>query len=236
MINIAIVDDEQNCLESLKKSLTTILDEESISHTISTYSSSLIYLQKAQKKHFDIIFLDIEMDSMNGIELAHSIRENDEKVIIIFQTKMGKYAIQGYSVNAYDYILKPIDIENLRLKMHRIILKLNKENNKTIVIRTRDESNVINLDSIIYIEVMSHTVTFHTDSGDYDAYNSLSSFDDQLAKVDYFVRISRFIVINTKRITSMKGNSLYIGKLEFSIGRKQKKELKEVANRLLDKE
>jgi len=231
MLKIAIVDDEEECLDSLKKNLVDIFDEINVPNQISTFKNGLNFIQSL-KNSYDIIFLDIEMDHVNGIELAKKIREVDENVMIIFQTKMGKYAVQGYSVNAFDYILKPIDFNNLKLKMHRALLKLRKKEGNTITINTNNGTVFLNIDSIHYIEVMSHLLVFHTEKGDFSCYGKMNDIEEKI-KAKNFVRISRSFIINSDYVTSTKGNSVFVLDKELTIGRTYRKIFSDFLNKFV---
>ena len=220
MLRIALVDDEIDCLDNLKDNLDKILKEENTQYVINTSNNSFPFLKEIDVGNkYDIIFLDIEMDRMNGIELAKAIRKFDEEVIIIFQTKMGKYAIQGYSVNAFDYILKPIEFDNLKLKMHRIISKLKKDDANLVQLYTQEKKlKYISIDSIIYIEVLQHTLTIYSETGQYNLYGSLNDFEQKFPNSN-IVRVSRFYAVNLKYVIEFKNNIIKLPNKEIPVGR-----------------
>ena len=107
MIHIAIVEDEDVWAEKINHYLKKYEIENQIPFHISRFHDGAEIADDYSGGH-DIIFMDIEMGLMNGMEAAEQIRTKDEQVIIIFVTNMSQYAIRGYKVNALDYVLKPI--------------------------------------------------------------------------------------------------------------------------------
>ena len=118
MLNIAIVEDEKEMSNCLRDYLIKFFNEENISIDVSIFDNGNIFLEK-YKLNYNLIFLDIKMPSIDGMEVAQKIRKIDKNVMIIFVTSLAQYAIKGYEVNAFDYILKPIDYYNFKLKMSR---------------------------------------------------------------------------------------------------------------------
>jgi DNA-binding LytR/AlgR family response regulator len=107
MIRIAIVEDDRHDREALKKCLNRYEKENQVKFTVTEFQDGEDIVTDYTAS-YDLIILDIEMAFLNGMKAAEKIRELDTNVIIIFITNMPQYAIQGYKVNALDYILKPI--------------------------------------------------------------------------------------------------------------------------------
>ena len=105
-----------------------ILTQKKISFDIFLFKNAFDFLDK--KERFDLLFLDIMMPGIDGMSLANRIREFDESVIIVFVTNMSAYAIKGYEVNAFDYIVKPIAKTHLFKSLDRIIKIFSSKNNK----------------------------------------------------------------------------------------------------------
>lgn len=139
-ICIAICDDEIIHLNMLKKYIKDILDTRRIDYTLVEYTSGEELLEK-YPRNIDIIFLDIQMEELSGMETAIKIREFDSKVDIIFTTSFTDYVYQVYEVNAYRYILKPLDYE----KIEECIIKLNKKRLEYIHIKQTDYNGYIKI-------------------------------------------------------------------------------------------
>ena len=120
-MNIAIVEDEQTNANLLKEHLSRFAIENHTEINTSVFSTGVSFLN-SYTPIWDLILMDIEMPHINGIETARKIRERDSEVLIMFITQMAQYAIDGYSVNAVDYVLKPVNYYAFSLKLKHIQL------------------------------------------------------------------------------------------------------------------
>ena len=163
----------------------------------------------------DLLFLDIQIPDMLGMEAAKRIRKMDNRVMIIFITMLTQYAIEGYSVGAFDYVLKPVRYEEFSTKMDRVCRMLAHQNTSmTLEVRTKEEIRRVNADEITYIEVSNHDVLIHTDSEIIRQWGNLKSYEEKLAPV-HFVRCSASFLVNLKYVRAVNGNSLMVHGQEF---------------------
>ena len=107
MINVAIVDDDEKVADMLRSYLERFSKENDIEFQAESFGCAVDFLS-AFTDRYDIVFLDIELPDMNGIDAARKMREIDGTVALIFVTNMRQYAINGYEVNADDFIVKPV--------------------------------------------------------------------------------------------------------------------------------
>ena len=171
----------------------------------------------------DIIFLDIKMKCLNGMEAAKKIRELDNQVIIIFVSDTSQYAIDGYSVGAFDYLLKPIDYSVLKDQLGRCIEKIKLSSERYFSCKTVDEGLVrLPVQSILYIESFDHNMSFYTTSKEYRVATSLRNLEDALPK-GYFFRCHKSYIVNLAQIASVKGTDLVIANKTIPIARDKKK-------------
>lgn len=196
-IHIAIVEDEENAFKTLEGYLLKFADENDIRIEISYFPDSYSYLEK--KQVYDLIFLDIEMPGLNGMELAKKIRQNDENAIIVFITNMVQYAIKGYEVNALDYVLKPINYHRLVSLMKRTMRILNQNSNDELVLKTTGGMAKIYMSSIYYLDISDHLLIYHTQQGDFQVWQSLSGAESMLPK-ENFTRCNHSTIVNLKYV------------------------------------
>ena len=217
MINIGIVEDviaESQLLHSL-------LDEYSknndLTFGINVYNNINDFLN--DNKTFDIVFLDIELGDGNGMDLAKTIRENDKNVMIIFVTNMAQYAVKGYEVRAFDFIVKPIFEENFKIKLSSAIRCLTRKKDVSIQISNKDGISYINSSNIRYVEISQHILIYHLiDGSTISASGTLESLEKKLSGAG-FSFCNRWYLVNLKYVTFVSGYDCYLGKNKLSISR-----------------
>ncbi len=145
---------------------------------------------------YDLIFMDIQMPYMNGMDAAHKLREIDQNVALIFVTSLGQYAINGYEVRALDFILKPIGYFDFVLKMSRAMQMLPEKTSAVIMVNTT--AGVVKLipNDLAYAESSGHHVIYHMKDGKtYEQYASLKSVEKELADFS-FARMNSCYLVN----------------------------------------
>lgn len=165
-MNVAIVDDELEMRQTLVEYIGKFGEESGIELGTVTFESGEQFL-KDYRKIFDIIIFDIDMPGINGIDTARKLRETDSNVTIIFVTNIAQYAINGYEVDAVDYILKPISYYDFSMKFHRTVAKAAQKKENIIKIETAEGTRRLRLPALVYVEVLSHYLYFHTTKRDY---------------------------------------------------------------------
>ncbi|MFS4428299.1 LytR/AlgR family response regulator transcription factor [Chryseobacterium sp. S90] len=205
-----IVDDNdiaRTTLAHLAKQIPnlTVIDE--FSNAISAYN----YLQS---NPVDLIFLDIEMPEMTGIELTKTLSGKD--TIIIFTTSKKEYALEAFELNIADYLLKPIMPARFlqAVSKAQIILESRKENVEV----TRDEflfvrdSNVtrrLKLDDIFYAEAMGDYVKFYTKEKMFAIHGKMKTAEERLPK-DHFIRVHRSYIVSVSKIDTLQDGGIMI--------------------------
>lgn len=124
MLRISVIDDEQEEALRIRDMLQKARNSRNDSADIAVYASAADFLRTYARGQADIIFLDIQMPEMDGMTCAQRIRQTDASVILIFITSMVQYAVQGYRVEAMDYIVKPASASLLAHSLHRALKRL----------------------------------------------------------------------------------------------------------------
>ena len=146
-MRIGIIEDNQSQSENLKNMILSLAN-----HEITIFHSGEEFLFECEDTYpFDVLFLDIQLDQMNGIELARKIREKDKNVQIIFLTAILDYVLEGYEVNAIRYLLKPIEKEKCAEVLSLVENNITKDRTYLFLNNTK-----IYLDEIYYIESCGH--------------------------------------------------------------------------------
>lgn len=208
VIHVAIVEDETHPAQLLQDYLNRFSEENKIVFQITHFSSPVLLLER-YRADWDIIFMDIDMPYINGMEAARRLRVLDQKVILIFVTNLAQYALQGYEVSAMDYILKPIQYYSFALKLSKAIWRLDDSGEASLNVFAEIGSVRIKVHDIRFIEVEGHMVTYHTYDGTYYDFTSLNKREQALAGKG-FSRCSNRCLVNLKYVKSFKGYSLYL--------------------------
>ena len=198
-INIAVVedsiDDLNNCLSLLDK----YSKEKNVQFDIQTFESGDAFLIRF-KSQFDFIILDINLSAMNGIDVARSVRTKDEEVIIMFATNLAKYATNGYEVDAIDFALKPLTYASFYLRLERVMKKLNKKSDSFLVVPSDGGFSKINVNDVLYVEVISHDIIFNMISGqNITTSGTLKKYDEKLKDL-WFIRCNSCYLVNAHKI------------------------------------
>ncbi len=228
MVRIAVCEDESEALELFKSNLERYTSEYGVEFNISHFCNALTFLEN-YKPVYDIVFMDIKMPDMDGLTAAKELRKLDPSVILIFLTNLAQYAVNGYEVNALDFIIKPISYYTLVLKLERALDRLSSENNVEIAVSMDDIVVKIRAVDIIFIEVQGHNLVFHTTKGEYKSYGSLKKIEEKLSAAD-FVRCNACYLVNLKYVTAIKGTTAYLGSTELHISHSKRKEFVRLVN------
>lgn len=222
MVNIAIVEDNLEEAARLEGALKRYAEEFHVPTRTTVFTNAMAFLSKYAAE-YDIIFMDIMMPMMNGMDAVRALREKDEKVMVIFVTNMQQYAIQGYEVGAFDYILKPVHYPEFKLKYTRAISKLMPQK-KVANILIKSDSGMVRLtpEQIMYVEVQQHHCVYHTRHGTFRQYQTMKSVETQLSEYG-FARCNNYLLVNLAYVSKIEGMSVYVGDVPLPISYPRKK-------------
>ena len=156
----------------------------------------------------DLIFMDIDLPGINGMEAARYLRAQDPVTPLVFVTNLARYAVRGYQVDAVDFIIKPVEYDDFAMRMRRILHALERAARRSVAVATREGVRVIDEEDIVYVEVLRHDLHYHLASSrePLRIRGSLSSAESELGAG--FVRISASCLVNVGHVVSVDGPSL----------------------------
>lgn len=219
MLRIAICDDETDARDALRFQLEKILieDAEQIVYEFSSGSNAASWLAN-HLGEIDLLFLDVEMKGLNGMETAKKIRTFDEQIVIVFVTGYADYVFDGYHVGALDYLIKPASEEKLRQLIGRVRTKSAQEEPRTFTLKNMDGTWRFRLCDILYFYSDRRKVILVTAKGEYSFYARLDEIEEQLSPD--FVRIHQRYLINPSHVEHLGSESATINGREFPCSRR----------------
>lgn len=233
MVRIAIVEDNLKYSDKLKSYLERFGEERKEKIEITVFSDGEDIVTK-YRGNYDIILMDIKMTFMDGMKAAEKIREMDKAVVIIFITNMPQYAMQGYAVEALDYVLKPVSYFALSQRLDRALERMAQRKKKRyLTIAVKGGMRRLDLDKVRYFEVFDHSLFIHMTEEDIETKGSIKDVEKEIGEAGFF-RCNKCYLINLEYVDSVQNNDIYIGKDVVRVSRAKKKELMDMLNNYIN--
>lgn len=222
MLKIALCEDDQLQRELVKNYIDRSLLNRN--YEIFEFKSGEELISNYPQK-LDILFLDIQMEEVNGMDAAKKIRTFDNNVEIIFITGIWDYVQEGYEVRAYRYIIKPIDFNSFKTQLNLCIKEIENQKRPSIVVTYKGEVNKIDIGSIVYIETDNRNTLIHTKEKSYRSNMGISKLEKYLEGSTFF-RCHNSFLINLEYINKIGQDSVFLEEYEIQVSRHKMKELK----------
>ena len=207
MIHLSVCDDEPEVTEKISNSVNFFLTNSKCDFTVEKYYSGESLVES--KKKYDLIFLDIEMKELNGIETAQAIRSEDVDVKIVYITSYTDYWRRAYKVHAFDFISKPFSDEDIYNVLKDFLRIYNVENERTVSLRTADGAVVLKIKDILYFHIKDkekRKVIVNTSHGEYVSTESLKEIYGKLDSEEFY-KAHKSCTVNLRYVQSMTKNN-----------------------------
>lgn len=239
-MRIAVVDDERPARSELKHQILDILPDADIKEADSGVSALELFAAHT----FDILFLDINLNDMEGTTLATAAKRMMPEAKIIFATAYSDYAVKAFELGVSNYILKPFEPERLKIVLDKCVAESEtrdagkaKSLQSRIAINTNRKTIFLDVDQIAYIETSGRGCIIHSSTGDYAENQLIGEFEKKLAPYGFF-RIHKSYLVNPARISELfpwANNSLALRMQGFEkeilpVGREKVRGLKQILN------
>ena len=206
MKTIAVCDDRPEAIRQISDYLELYVKQSG--ETFSTfYFSSGEELLLHLPEETDILFLDIQMPGMNGIDTARRLREQAKDLFIFFVSAYPSFAIEGYDVHAYAFLKKPVVYEDFRRNLSDAVTQLDKKKRRILKVSTGTTTQIIHVSRILYAEVMGHVTTLCLTKGRLEVQMSLKSLEDEVLQYGFY-RCHKSYLVNMAKITAIQVSDL----------------------------
>lgn len=193
MIKFAVCDDEPFMLEELAARLTKYMEEMNLDCQISCFASGIKLIESGGL--FDVSFLDIQMDGADGMETARRLRDQGYCGLLIFMTVMKERVFDAFEVQAFDYLVKPLDNRRFLRTMDRAVRTLQQEAEKNMIVQSGTACEVVPFSQIVYCEVFGRKIYLHRHGGEtMEYYDRLGNLERRLDR--RFFRCHRSYLVN----------------------------------------
>lgn len=221
-MNCIIVDDEPLAREAIQM----LIEQTGNLNLTGSFNSPDAATKFMENNVVDLIFLDIQMPGINGIEFARTI---PKEAFVIFTTAFSEFATDSYEVDAIDYLIKPVKLERFQKGVEKAqtyfkLLRAGYTNNNIenitddyFFVKADRKIFKIYFNNILFIEGLKDYVVMHTEHQKIITAMNIKTIHDQLPR-HMFLRVSKSYIVNTKHIESVDNNTVYIGKNEIPIG------------------
>lgn len=224
-MKVGVVDDSRESREQLLAFIAQYARENAESIETVTADDGIHFVSD-YRGECDVLFLDIEMPLMDGITTAKKIREVDTTVSIIFLTNFSQYAINGYEVNAIDYVMKPITYFVFCQKLRKALAFSRRYQKDEVIVRGEQSVVRLPLSQILYVESERNYIVYHTESGDYRERSTMRALLPKFEKAS-FALCNPGVLVNLAHVKKAVGSDVFVGGGQLQLSRSRKKEFME---------
>ena len=204
MIYIAICDDEKHMSAHIRSCVSDFFRKKNRETSLRMFSSGEELL--SYNGQIDILFLDIQMKGMDGMETARKLRADQFRGFLVFITVLKEMVFQSFEVQAYDYLVKPVDKKQFEKTMERLYTSMQNASEDSLLVQKGYEGRIIPKDEIVFCEVIDRKIYLNLASGDVvDYYERIENLEAKLDK--HFYRCHRSYLINLKHLKGYKNGT-----------------------------
>jgi DNA-binding LytR/AlgR family response regulator len=221
MWRVAVVDDQMSVRSQMESYFERYQAEQGEHFQISSFQNATLFLDRYHPK-YDLVLMDIDMPGMDGLTAAHRLRKLDPKVVLIFVTNLAQYAINGYEVNAVDFVVKPVNYAKFAFKLNRALKLATPRGRPMVLVKTENGTVAVQQESITYVEVQGHNLFYHTKEETYRIRGSLKQVEDAFGEMPFFT-CNKCYIVNLAFVDAVRENVAVVAGNEIVVSRPKKK-------------
>ena len=222
MLLISIVDYSEQDIAQLHSLLEIYFRRTGTAYIQRVYKSGMDFVRSSENS--DIVFLETRLDRLDGLETARIMRKLGSEAQLIFLSRSPELAIQGYAVDALDFLLKPLDPAAVTFALDKAISRIENRSSTFLALKLPNGTASVRANDITYVEVFDHNLVYHTTKGVYDVRGRLS---DVIKKLDpkQFIMCNRSFVVNLRYVSSASSEYLTVDGTKISVSKSHRKEI-----------
>lgn len=217
MRNIAIVEDEDAAAALLASYIKKYAEFAGTEFNVVRFNNAVDFLKDYQAV-YAVVFMDIQMPGMNGMDAAAELRKTDKTVSLVFITNLVQFAQKGYEVDAVSFLVKPVSYPDFALKFKKAldIYVMNEE--RSFTVKYRGGMCRISTDKLMYVEIIAHRLYYHLIDDDIEVTGVLSEVEEELRSYG-FLRCNKCYLVNPRFIIGIEGSDIHVGNTTLQISR-----------------
>ncbi|MCI8612364.1 MAG: response regulator transcription factor [Clostridia bacterium] len=217
MINVCIVEDEKQSAEKLEELIYRYGLEHDCGFAVTVFDRAERLSDDVVKK-FDILFMDIELGSEDGMSASKRIRVRNKDVVIIFVTNVARMAVDGYKIGVLDYIVKPVEKYPLFSALERALIRIARKTDVCVLVDTQGGDVCLRSREITYVEVFGHYLVYHVGRERIKEWAPLNKAESLLSPCG-FVRCNKSYLVNLRYVTAADSEFATVAGVKLKIGR-----------------
>ena len=220
MLTVAVVEDDPEMNELIQIYLRRYEQERQIPIEVASFPDGIEIVER-YSPIYDIILMDIAMPGMDGMEAARHIRARDSNVVLVFITNVAHYAIDGYAVEALDFVLKPLDYYAFSLRLARAIDRVERQAGGKILLTLPGHSIRLYVRDIHYVDIQNRMLCYHTEQGNFTLRGTMQTAEEHLVP-HHFVRCNYWYLVNLRHVTEVRKNTVIVAGTELAVSRRNR--------------
>lgn len=222
---IAIVDDSTEDAAALARLVDGYFCGDKAAYKLVAFRDGL-FLLEGYAPVYDLIFLDVEMRLVDGLDCARQLRTIDADVPVVYTTRMAQYAVKGYEVGAMGYLVKPVNPYALKLAMDRAFSSRLPSADQTLWLNEDDEKVAVRATNVDYVEVLGHDLSFHCSGRVLHEWGTLKDYAERLRPLG-FSTCNRYCLVNLLHVERLRPETVVVAGDELEVSRRNRKRLRE---------
>lgn len=232
MLLVSIIDPSKEDVTRLSALIEHYFRRSGTAYVQRVYQSGMEFVRSAENS--DIVFLETNLEKLDGLETARIIRKLGSEAQLIFVARDAEMAIHGYSVDALDYLLKPVESAAAERALDKAVRRLSSRSCAYLALKLPNGTVSISTNDITYVEVFDHNLVYHTTGGDYTVRGRLGDVYEQLDH-DYFLACNRSFIVNLRYVTEICTDHVILNGTKISVSKSHRKEIQSRFSAFMDK-